>query len=121
MLGEFMVRLVDHNDPTCRFKQRAQILIAQHATRRIVWRADDRHIRLHISHCLLQGVRVVAQLRSEVETDNFAAEHGTYLPIQRKRRLGDQHALTRSNRNHQQRLNQFVRSISGNNAVRSPA
>ncbi len=116
-----MIRLIDDYQAARRFQQRAQIIIAQHATGGIIWGADDRHFGLQVTDCIPERRDVITQVRIERKPDDLAFKHCGNLTVQSKRRLVDQHPLPLSDSDHQECLDQFIGSITGNDTVGCPS
>src|SRR5581483_6394907 len=113
MVAEFMISLVDYDQTARRAQQLAEIVVGDHATCRIIWRTDDRDVRLAIRNRFPQRLNVIFQVEIQRHADYFAVEHCRDLSIQREGWFGNQDALSLADRNHQERLNQLVRSVSG--------
>src|ERR1700682_4783943 len=99
-----MIGLVDYDQATRRFHQRAQVIIAQHATGGIIWRADYRNFRLQAADCILQRLNIEPKLAAKRNADNVASKHRSDLPVQSERRLVDEHMCSLSDGDHQEGL-----------------
>src|SRR5262249_40782410 len=65
------------------------------------------------------GTRVVLELRPEVHAHDLAAEDAGQERVERERRLRDHDARARRDGDEQERLDQLVRAVAGEDAVRA--
>src|SRR5215813_15236469 len=113
MPGKFVIGLINNDQPVGRVQNRAQLVIRQNAPGGVVRRADYRYVGIALSNGPSQQRGVVRQRSRQRDTGYFSVQDRRDLPIQRESRLGDQDTLAAANGYHQQRLNQLVRSVSG--------